>query len=216
MNLVFTVIILVSVLLLIFNAPELVIPALSTAASKAVDLSVKLLAVYALWMGILKLCETTGLSAALARLLRPVIRALYGELPDDAAENLGINMAANLIGVGNAATPAALAAVRVMSRGKTALDYALIMLVVVNSTGLQLLPTSVISLRQAAGSANPSDIILPTIIASAAATAFGIIAVITMYRSELKKTVTPAMLFCCEGSAPRGKNGLKRRIKSRV
>ncbi len=187
MNLVFAVIILFSTLMLLIVDPSLVLPALGDSSARAVDLTLKMLAIYAVWLGILKLCEVTGASDKLARLLRPVIRFLYGEIPAEAARQLSVNMAANVLGMGNAATPAAMKAVRAMDGGKKVADYAMIMLVVVNSTSLQLLPTTVIQLRQSFQSASASDIILPSLVASAASTLFGVALVFLLYRRECRK-----------------------------
>ena len=192
MNIVFTVIVLFSTLMLLIADPSLVLPALGESSTRAVDLTLRMLAIYAVWMGILKLCEVTGVSDKLARLLRPVIRLLYGKIPDQAAKELSINMAANVLGMGNAATPAALKAVRALDEGKKIANYAMIMLVVVNSTSLQLLPTTVIQLRQSFHSASASDIILPSLIASAASTLFGIALVFLLYRREARKPANKA------------------------
>lgn len=193
MNLVFAVIIIFSTLLLILFNPSLVLPALSDSSIKAVELSLKLLSIYAIWMGVLKLCEVTGISKKLERILRPLIRLLYGDISPIAMEHISVNMAANILGMGNAATPAAINAINSLDEGKTVANYAMIMLVVVNATSLQLLPTSVISLRQTFHSANASDIILPSLIASLASTLFGVLAVMLLcrgkQRSQEKKTV---------------------------
>jgi spore maturation protein A len=90
-----------------------------------------------------------------------------------------MNMAANMLGVGNAATPAGLEAIRemkAMGRGGGEATDDMCMLLVVNCSSLQLIPTTVIALRQAAGSVSASDILLPAILASVTATAFGIAA----------------------------------------
>lgn len=189
MNLVFAVIVIFSTILLILIDPSLVLPALTDSSFKAVELSLKLLSVYAIWMGVLKLCEMTGLSKKLERMLRPLIRLLYGDIPLAATEYIGVNMAANILGMGNAATPAAVSAVNALDEGKSVANYAMIMLVVINATGLQLLPTSVISLRQTFHSANASDIIVPSIIASLASTLFGIALVALMCRKNDRSAV---------------------------
>ncbi len=183
MNIVFAAIIALSTLMLLIIDPSLVLPALTDSSMKAVELSLKLLAVYAVWSGLLAICEATGLTRRLSRLLRPVIRFLYGGIPEDAAGFLTLNMAANVLGMGNAATPAAMSAVKKLDGGQDTANFAMIMLVVVNSVGLQVLPTSVISLRQTYGSVSASDIILPTLIASAASLAFGVMCVFALYRS---------------------------------
>lgn len=181
MNLLFAIMIAVSTLLLLFTAPELLLPALTDSSMKAVELSLKMLAIYAVWMGILELCNACGASKLLSRALKPLIRLLYGEIPQTTVEYLSVNMAANVLGMGNAATPAALSAIRSMDTGSTKPSYAMIMLVVLNATSLQLLPASVISLRQSFHSANAADIILPTLISSGIATVLGVLAVKLLY-----------------------------------
>ena len=175
MNLPFVFMILLSAVLLLCKDPSLLLPALTEGGTKAVELSLKLLAIYAVWMGVLELCEASGASRLLSRALKPVIRLLYGKLPTTTAEYLSVNMAANLLGMGNAATPAAISAVRLMEHKDGRASFAMVMLVVINATSLQLIPTTVISLRQAFYSASAADILLPTLISSGAATALGII-----------------------------------------
>lgn len=187
MNLIFGAIIIVSIFLLLINDPSQLMPALTSSSVSAVEFTLKLLAIYAVWMGILKLCDKTGISSALAKLLRPLIKFLYGDISDKTMQFLSINMSANILGMGNAATPAAISAIESMDEGKTVASYAMIMLVVINATSLQLLPTSVISLRQTYGSTNAADIILPSIIATLCSTLFGIICVIVLYRKKAKK-----------------------------
>lgn len=150
-----------------------------TGAGNAVQLFITLLAVYALWCGILEIISDSGLADKFSRLLRKPLRWLYPSVPEgsSAARHIAMNMAANMLGVGNAATPAGLEAIREMKAsgpgGEEATDD-MCMLLVINCTSIQLLPTTVIALRQAAGSKTPSDIILPAIIASVSAAAFGI------------------------------------------
>jgi len=162
-------------------------PALTNSATSAIEFTLKLLAIYAVWMGILKLCDETGISKKLSKLLRPVIKFLFGDVSDETLQYLSINMSANILGMGNAATPAGISAVKSMDEGKTVASYAMIMLIVLNATSLQLLPTSIISLRQAYGSANAADIILPSILASICSTIFGVACVMLLYRKDMKK-----------------------------
>lgn len=187
MNLVFFAIISASLLLLIINDPGQLLPALTSSSASAVEFTLKLLAVYAVWMGMLKLCEKTGLSKKLAKLLRPIIKFLYGDVSENTMEHLSVNMSANILGMGNAATPAAISAIDSMDEGKSVANYPMIMLVVMSATSLQLIPTSVISLRQSYGSLNAADIILPSIVASLCSTIFGVILVITLYRRKKNK-----------------------------
>ncbi|MBQ2712504.1 MAG: spore maturation protein A [Clostridia bacterium] len=175
MNLPFIFMVLLATVLLLWKDPTLLLPALTEGGTKAVELSLKMLAIYAVWMGVLALCEASGASKLLSRLLKPAVRLLYGKLPSSAAEQLSVNMAANLLGMGNAATPAAINAVRLLPANGERAGFAMVMLVVINATSLQLIPTTVISLRQAFYSANAADILLPTLISSGAATLLGIL-----------------------------------------
>ncbi len=129
-------------------------------AQTAVDACLGLCAGLCLWSGILKLLETGGASALLGRLLRPLLTRLYPEARRDreALSALAENMSANLLGLGNAATPAGIRAARALKRGGTATD-SLCRLVVLNSASIQLIPATVCALRTAAGSRSPFDIL---------------------------------------------------------
>ena len=194
MNIVFSVLITVSLGLLLLVDPSLVLPALTDSAGKAVELSLRLLAIYAIWMGVLRVCDACGLSGKLARALHPVIRFLFGDVPPKTREFLSVNLSANILGMGNAATPAAMNAIRSLDSGKSVADYPMIMLVVLNATSLQVLPTSVISLRQAYGSLSPSDIILPSFLASTAATVLGVLLVMILCRRSSARRTARARL----------------------
>ena len=150
-------------------------------AAGAVKLFITLLAVYTLWCGVMEIISDSGLADRFARALERPLCWLYPSVPagSPAARHIALNMAANMLGVGNAATPAGLEAIKemkAMGRGGGVATDDMCMLLVVNCSSLQLIPTTVIALRQAAGSASPADILLPAIIASVAATVFGIAA----------------------------------------
>jgi spore maturation protein A len=160
---------------------DLLFGACMNGAGGAVQLFIKLLAVYTLWCGIMEIIADSGLADKFARALRRPLGWLYPSVPWDspAARHIAINMAANMLGVGNAATPAGLEAIKEMKaasrQGEVATDD-MCMLLVINCSSIQLLPTTVIALRQAAGSASPADIILPSLIASVCAAGLGIAA----------------------------------------
>ena len=129
-------------------------------AETAVKTCLGLCAGLCLWSGILKLLETGGASALLGRLLRPLLVRLYPEarLCPEALAALAENMSANLLGLGNAATPAGIRASQALKNGDTATD-SLCRLVVLNSASIQLIPATVCTLRAAAGSERPFDIL---------------------------------------------------------
>lgn len=119
----------------------------------------------------MEVLAATGDVKRLGRLLRRILSSLFPGIADEESWSaIGMNLAANLLGLGNAATPAGLQAARLLSAQGEAGMKALGMLLVMNNAGLQLLPTTVISLRSAAGAANPADIWLPTLAVSAGAT----------------------------------------------
>ena len=129
-------------------------------AQAAAELCLGLCGALCLWNGVLRLLEAAGLSGLLTRLLRPLLRRLYpaAEGNPAALEALSENPAANLLGLGNAATPAGLRAARALSEGERASD-GLCRLAVMNAASVQLLPASVCALRASLGSAAPFEIV---------------------------------------------------------
>ena len=136
----------------------------SAGALEGVETAVKtclgLCAGLCLWSGILKLLETGGATDLLGRMLRPLLGSLYPEAKGDpeALAALAENMSANLLGLGNAATPAGIRAAKALRRGETATD-SLCRLVVLNSASIQLIPATVCALRASLGSQSPFDIL---------------------------------------------------------
>ena len=145
----------------------------------AVDLALSIGGMMCLWTGVMEVMRRSGLANKLSRLLRPVLRRLYPTVADDRGvmDSISANVSANLLGLGNAATPLGLEAARRMSRksGAVASD-ALCMLVVCNTASIQLIPTTVAAVRAGAGSAAPFDILPAVWLASAISVAVGITA----------------------------------------
>lgn len=139
------------------------LPQLSSAvmdgAQSAVELSLSLLGSMCLWLGFLRIAEESGLSARLARVLSPVIDRLFPEYRNDREiqGKICLNLSANLLGLGNAATPLGLAAMQAMqSRNPSPLPTnGMVLFVVINTASLQLLPINAAALRAAAGSSAP-------------------------------------------------------------
>ncbi|MDR3086240.1 MAG: hypothetical protein LBU47_08010 [Christensenellaceae bacterium] len=145
--------------------------ALLQSGQAAVALGLSLAGAYCLWCGVLKVMELSGLTARVARLFRPILRLLMPGIESnaEASEAVSLNFAANLLGMGNAATPAGLRAMKAMQElagGAKLPTDAMCMFLIVNSSSLQLVPTTLISLRAAAGSASPGDILLPSILST--------------------------------------------------
>lgn len=145
----------------------------------AVELALSIAGMMCLWTGIMEVMSRAGLAQKLSRLLRPVLRRLYPSVADDRGimDSIAANVSANLLGLGNAATPLGLEAARRMSRrsGGVAGD-ALCMLVVCNTASIQLIPTTVATVRAAAGCPAPFDILPAVWLASAISVTVGILA----------------------------------------
>lgn len=142
---------------------------------EAVSLLLTLMAAMTLWSGLMEVMSECGDVQRIGKLFRRIAGPLFPGLADDACWSaMCMNISANMMGLGNAATPAGIEAVkRLAGQGKPGLR-AIAMLLVINNCGLQLLPTTVLSLRQAAGSSDPAAIWLPTLLTSAAATTVGV------------------------------------------
>ena len=146
-------------------------------AAAAVELCLNMAGVMCLWSGIMAVMKASGLSDGLSRLFRPVLSRLLPRASRDSETLAALsgNVSANLLGLGNAATPLGIRAARYMARGcdGRASDE-LCMLVVLNTASIQLLPTTIASGRAAAGSATPFDILPAVWLTSAIALAVGI------------------------------------------
>lgn len=166
MNKIWFVMIVGSICLLFWSNPSGVLSNMIDASSGALSLSIELCGVYAVWLGVLELVETSGLGNKLANFLHPLIKKLF-HLSDPETEKLiALNMSANMLGLGNASTPLGISAMKRLDDGSGVATPAIIMLIVLNATSIQLLPSTVIGLRASAGSANAGDIIFPTLIAT--------------------------------------------------
>ena len=172
MNGIFFTVFTLSVTVLIFKNPEGALSSMLNGGERALELTLTMVSVYAVWLGILKIAEDCGLTTSLARALKKPIRLLFGNVSPKAEEYIAMNLSANLLGMGGVATPMGIqAATELDKSGNT---FASNMLFVLAATSIQLLPTSVIALRAQAGSSSPGDIIIPTLIATALSSAVGV------------------------------------------
>jgi spore maturation protein A len=124
---------------------------------------------------VLKIVEDTKLDQKIAKLLKPVIHFLMGKFDQETENQIAINLTSNLFGMGNASTPSGINAIVGMYKGEKVATSAMLMFLILNTTNLQIVPTTIIGLRIFNGSANPNDIILPTLIASCVSTISGIL-----------------------------------------
>ena len=182
MNKVWLILLISSIFALTFLNPTSVLSGLITASNKAVSLSFELCAIYAIWMGIFSILEQTGISKWFAKILSPLINLIYGKknISAETKKYISLNMSANMLGMGGAATPMGLKAMESMqkdNKDKNSATKEMVMLVVICCCVFQFLPTSIMSLMSQAGSVNPSTIVFPSILASICSTAIGVITV---------------------------------------
>lgn len=172
MNVLFFAVFFASALAVLLRAPETFLPALLSGAESALKLGATLAAVYTVWLGFLKIAEDAKLTRALAKRLKPVTSRLFRVKDENTLGHIAVNMSANLLGMGGAATPAGISAMNLLGAAERP-DYSRAMLFVVNCAGLQLLPATVISLREKFGAASSYDVILPIFLSSLLSLAVG-------------------------------------------
>ena len=164
--------------LVLGQGPQVAAAALEGAAA-GLRLCLSLAGVLCLWSGVLEVMSRSGLTAALSRLLRPVLGLLYPEFRDKepVMDALSANLSANLLGLGNAATPMGLRAARGMAEASPGVaSDSLCMLVVCNTASVQLIPTTVAGVRLAAGCSAPFDILPAVWLTSLISVAVGVAA----------------------------------------
>ncbi len=150
-------------------------------ASSAVDLTLTFFGTICLWNGIINIAKQTSLMNKLTKLLQPLISFLFPELKNNkqAKEEISMNVVANLLGLGNAATPLGLKAMETMQKEnpkKDTLSNSMAMFIVINTASLQIIPTNVIAIRSSLGSLEPSNIIIQVWVATIIAAIVGITA----------------------------------------
>lgn len=147
-------------------------------ADSAIQLSLSMVGILCLWSGVMEIMNSCGLSKGLARLFRPLLRCLMPQASKDekTLAALSANFSANLLGLGNAATPLGIQAARRMAQGCGGVaSNELCLLVVLNTASIQLLPATIASLRAAAGCATPFDILPAVWFASILSVAVGLL-----------------------------------------
>ena len=159
-------------------------------AAAAVTLTVSLLGMLCLWSGVLRVLEEAGVTAGLARLLRPLLARLFptAARTGRGLEAIAANISANLLGMGNAATPFALSAMEEMQRDnedKTSASDDMVTFTVMNCVSLTVLPTTLITLRRAAGSASPTAF-LPAVWAASLLSAVIGVLLARLFRSAFR------------------------------
>lgn len=166
-------------------------------ASTAVQIAIGLVGLMTLWLGMMRVAEAAGLVSLVGRALSPLLRWLFPEVPPahPAAGAIVIALAANMLGLNNAATPLGIKAMeelQTLNPDKEAATNAMVTLMALTTAGVQLIPASMIAVLAAAGSSNPTAIIAPTILATFAGTIAAVIAARLLQRFYPQTSPDPA------------------------
>ena len=174
MNILFGVIFLISTGALLFLNPDSFLQTMLDGASKSATTCVALLSSYAVWLGLMRVWEDSGVANGISKFLKPITRKLLKTEDEGALNAACMNMSVNLLGISGAATPYGIQTAQLLDKTPNA-EYSSAMFFVLNATSLQIFPSSMIAVRVALHSANPNDIILPTLLATAFSTILGVL-----------------------------------------
>ncbi|WP_096188576.1 nucleoside recognition domain-containing protein [Evansella halocellulosilytica] len=163
-------------------------------AKEAVMICIGLISVLTFWLGLMRIAEKAGLLKALSRLMQPIVRKLFPDIPRDhpAMGYILSNISANLFGLGNAATPMGIKAMEELKKlngGKSEASRSMITLLAINTASITLIPTTVISIRMQYGSVSPTEIVGTTIIATTCSTIGAILIDRYFYYRRTRKRV---------------------------
>lgn len=166
-------------------------------ASTAVQIAIGLVGIMTLWLGMMRIAEAAGLVTFLGRALSPLLRWLFPEVPAShpAAGAIVMATAANMLGLNNAATPLGIKAMeelQSLNPDKTSASNPMVTFMAVTTSGVQLIPASMIGVLAAAGSTNPTAIIAPALIATFLGTVAAVIAAKLLQRFYPQQTQTAA------------------------
>ena len=155
--------------------------AIFDSTTDSINLTISLLGTMCLWSGIMQIASKTSLINKLTKLLQPIIHFLFPELKknETVKKEISMNMIANILGLGNAATPLGLKAMKSMQKEnpkKDTLSNSMAMFIALNTASIQIIPTTVIAIRNSLGSENPTAIVFPVWIATICAATAGITA----------------------------------------
>jgi spore maturation protein A len=169
------------------GTPQEVTKGAVESATTAVQISLGLIGIMTLWLGMMRVAEAAGLVATLGRALRPLLRWLFPDVPPGhpAGGALVLALAANMLGLNNAATPLGIKAMEELQKlnpDKDSASDSMVTLMAVITAGVQLIPASMIGVLAAAGSTNPTSIIGPTLVATSIGTIAGVVAARVLQR----------------------------------
>ena len=166
-------------------APDKLLSTLLAGGEKTATTALTLFCIYAVWMGLSRLAEKSGFSRVAAKGLKPLSRRLFKTENETALENIAMNLSCNLLGIGGAATPYAVKAIGELEKDKN--EFAQKLLFVINATSVQLIPSTVIALRTAAGSGAAFDIFLPSLVCTVISTVVAVLIFVGAHKIKLRR-----------------------------
>lgn len=170
MNYIFYFLIVISIVVGALNGRlSEVVNSILTGAELSVKVAFSLIGIMAFWLGMMKIAEKCGLIALIAKLIKPITKKLFNEIPEDspAIGDIAMAFAANAFGLSNAATPIGIKAMEELQKNnidKTSASNAMCMLLAMSTAGFQLIPATVIAVLISIGYKNPTEIIAPTLL----------------------------------------------------
>ena len=192
MNYIWFFIIIKSIISAIYTGKiDAVTNAIITGAQKSIEVALYLAGIMAFWLGIMKIAEKSGLVSKIAKLLTPIAKKLFPNVPENnpAIGDIAMNFTANAFGLANAATPIGIKAMtelQKLNNDKETATNDMCTLLAMNTAGWQLVPTTVIAILVANGAKNPTEIIFPTLIVTTVTFISAIIAVKLFERLNLR------------------------------
>lgn len=181
MNYIFVFLILISIITAIYTGKiEEVTNELLNSCQRAVQVSIGLIGIMAFWLGIAKIAQKSGLINLISKLISPILKLIFNELPKNspAFSNIALNITANALGLSNAATPFGIKAMKDIKKEENKNDIAtnsMCIFLAMNTAGFQIVPATVLAILIAAGAKNPTEIILPTFIVTLSSFIFAIV-----------------------------------------
>lgn len=179
LNILWPIFIIISIIYAIFSGNiENLNNSIFESAESAVNLTLTLLGMTCLWSGIMEVASKTQIIDYLSKMLNPIIEKLFYNLNEKSYNNIIMNIIANILGLGNAATPLGLKAMKELqkeNKNKDELSDNMMLLIVLNTASLQIIPTTIIAIRSSMGSDNPTKIIFPVWVSTICAAIVGII-----------------------------------------
>jgi len=194
MNAIFVIVVIISIITLSIRSPALVLTAMLDGAGEAINLTIKLISIYAVWLSVLKMVERTHLDKKLLGLFRPLIDRIFKGESEQAKSYIGMNIAANMLGMGGAATPLGIKAVNEMSKGREEREATknMKLFLIINAVSVQLIPATIMALRARNNSQNPTDILIPTLITTITTTVVAVFLAFIMEKIKARKVI------CCK------------------